>query len=154
MKTIPLTQGKVALVDDEDFERVSQFKWYYTQAGYACRSLPVSGRKKTIQLMHRLIMGEPEGMEVDHRKHGDTLNNQKDNLRAATHQQNLCNRGKNRNNTSGHKGVSWNKLRGKWMAQIKHGYKNRYLGLFTDIQDAISAYATAAKQLHGEFART
>ncbi len=150
MKAIPLTQGKVAIVDDSDYDRVAAVKWCFS-GGYAVRQVWGNGKGKA-QAMARFIMGEPAGMEVDHRSM-DTLDNRRDNLRVATHRQNLCNRGKQRNNTSGFKGVSWNKSAGKWVAGIKNHSKRIALGYFTDIIDAAKRYAQAARELHGEFAR-
>lgn len=152
MKTIQLTQGYVAIVDDEDYERVVELKWYYAN-GYAQSNIPTpSGGQKTIQLQ-RLILSAPDGLKVDH-KSTDGLDNRRENLRTATQSQNLCNRGKNRNNTSGHKGVTFHKERGKWMAQIILNGKRNYLGLFKDKQEAADAYSSKAAELHGEFART
>jgi hypothetical protein len=101
--------------------------------------------------MHRFIMGDPIGIEVDHKKHGDTLNNRRSNLRLATKSQNGCNRGKQRNNTSGHKGVCWDSAKGKWRAEIKAGGKKFHLGRFRDKAEAAEAYKNAATKLHGEF---
>ena len=154
MKTIPLTKGKVAIVDDEDFERVSAHKWCYSygpNGGYAVRGVTVSVGKRKLQLMHRFIMNEPVGF-IDHRD-GDRLNNTKENFRIATKSQNGFNRGKNRNNTSGFKGVSWKRHVRKWVAQIHVGGKNHYLGLFGSPEEASAAYADAAKIHHGEFSR-
>lgn len=89
MKEIKLTQGKVALVDDEDFESLDQWKWYVSAGGYAVRNSCIKNRRTTI-FMHRLIMSTPEGMDTDHRDH-NKLNNQKGNLRICTHSQNLMN---------------------------------------------------------------
>jgi hypothetical protein len=155
MKQIPLTKEKFATVDDEDYDRVSAHKWCYSygpNGGYAVRGIKVSVGKRKLQLMHRFILGEPDGF-VDHRD-GDRLNNQRDNFRLATKAQNGFNRGKNRNNTSGRKGVVWRERLGKWLAQIQIDGKNRYLGVFKNIDDASAAYASAAKELHGEFARS
>ena len=154
MKTIPLSQGYVAIVDDEDYERVSQFKWCYSYGptgGYAVRGVQVSKGKRKLVLMHRFILDEPDGF-VDH-KGTDRLNNRRENFRIATKSQNGFNRGKNRNNTSGFKGVSWKRHLGKWVAQIHIGGKNHYLGLFERPEDAAAAYADAAREHHGEFAR-
>lgn len=96
MKEIPLTQGKVALVDDEDFELLNQLNWYAyknkTGNYYAVRNYSAEKGKRKIILMHREIMDAPKGIQVDHRN-GDGLYNQKENLRLATHQQNSFNQG-------------------------------------------------------------
>lgn len=93
----------------------------------------------------------PKG-DIDHQD-GNPLNNRFNNLREATRSENLRNADIRRNNTSGYKGVCWNKRRGKWMSGIGHKGKNLHLGYFTDKRDAAQAYNFAAARLHGEFAR-
>ena len=156
MKTIELTKGKVALVDDSWYDELSQYKWHasyepHTKSFYALRNSPsLFGKRKRI-LMHRVIMNTLNGMQVDHIDH-DTLNNQTANLRNCTHSENMHNSRKPGNNTSGYKGVSWNRKRKEWCAQIRLG-KVIFLGYFTDPIEAATAYDQAAKELHGEFAR-
>lgn len=154
MKLIPLTQGKFAKVDDEDYDNLSAFKWHYTSLGYAARNVrnPRNHDKKTVILMHRSILGASArgAHEVDHIS-GDKIDNRRSNLRAATKQQNGFNRGLSRNNTSGWKGVSWHRPTGKWVARLTLKYKEIYLGLFEDKDEAIAARISAAKEHHGEF---
>jgi len=151
MKLIPLTQDKFAQVDDEDFEWLSQWKWRYDR-GYAGRRTKVNGKRCTI-FMHREIAQTPDGMETDHRKTGETLNNQRSNLRVCTVAQNQANRGLAWNNTSGYKGVSYHRAKKKWRARIKAGGgKLIQVGYFPNAEDAAHAYDAAARQLHGEFA--
>ncbi len=155
MKEIQLSQGKVALVDDSDFEYLNHHKWYAHKGHntfYARRHAPrVNGKQHTI-LMHQVIVGN--GSEsVDHID-GDGLNNQSHNLRIATHQQNMHNTGKQHNNSSGFKGVTWNKDCKKWQAQIQANGKHHYLGLFATAEEAAEVWNTAARAWHGEFART
>lgn len=153
MKQIPLTQGKFSIVDDEAFDKLNEFRWHLNAHGYAQRNVGSStGTKRSIVLMHRIVVGASTGEEVDH-INMDRIDNRISNLRVATKQQNLFNRSKNRNNTSGHKGVVWHKAACKWMATINVMYKQIYLGLFDDINEAALAYQTAAKKYHGEFAR-
>jgi hypothetical protein len=95
MKEIPLTQGYTAIVDDDDFEKFGKFKWFAKFGGrggqpYAARSVRVNGTYKTIRL-HRAIMGDPEGMDVDHNDR-KTMNNRKSNLTILTHEENLAKR--------------------------------------------------------------
>lgn len=157
-KYIPLSQGKFAAVDDEDFEWLSQWKWWYMQ-GYATRTT-LSGSRKTKRtwdrvLMHRLIVDAPEGVDVDHRDL-DGLNNQRSNLRTASRTQNTQNRGKfaKRECTSRFKGVCRRPENGRWRAYIRvHGRMN-HLGTYTSEEDAARAYDAAAKEYFGEFART
>lgn len=108
MKKIPLTKGQVALVDDEDYEMVSRYKWYTQDINktlYAQRMIVTKGTGKRVTMfMHRLIMNTPQGMDTDHIDRNG-LNNQKSNLRICTRTQNLLNRGMLKSNTSGYKGV-------------------------------------------------
>jgi hypothetical protein len=158
MKEISLSQNKVALVDDEDYDFLSQWKWQVTEGKtgkfYAVRMqcIPKSEIRKRI-FMHRLIMKAPDNIDVDHKK-GNGLNNQKENLRLATKSQNAANRKKPKNNTSGFKGVSWDRARNKWLACIRFNYKNIHLGRFIDRIDAVKSYDKKAKELFGEFAQT
>ena len=149
MKLI-LTQGMEAIVDDDDPKEPWRFKW----SAHKCRNTwyairNVQGRTITL---HRFLMGEPDG-QVDH-EDGDGLNNQRINLRLATHTENQCNRGPNINNTSGFKGVTWDQRERLWKAQIKVNRTNIHLGYFVNPKDAADAYDNAAIRLHGEFART
>ena len=150
MKQIELTQGKFAIVDDEDFEEVNQYNWYFAQ-GYAVRNVKVSGKQKT-QLMHRIVTNCPADMDVDHANH-DKLDNQKVNLR-------VCSRSENNQNqqtrtyskSSVYKGVIFNKHANKWMARIMLNYKHKFLGYFANEIDAAIAYNVAAIEMFGEFA--
>ena len=158
MKQIPLTQGKVALVDDADYDRLMAMgKWHYTAQGYAARSYGYKresdGRRsnKTI-LMHRMVFNTSEGMDTDHIDN-DKLNNQRNNLRVCTRSENKQNCGKRCNNTSGYKGVSWSKSKKRWQVFIWIKYKQINLGIFTDKIEAAKVYNEAALKYHGEFAR-
>lgn len=151
MKTIPLTNGGEAMVDDSDFQELSRYKWRRNDHGYAVRQTWCSGKNIKVR-MQRQIMKAPPGIEVDHRDEV-RLNNQRYNLRLATHAQNLCNRGKNRNNTSGFKGAFLHKPSGKFLAQICVNRRRIYLGYFPTAEEAHAAYAVAASQYHGEFAK-
>jgi hypothetical protein len=157
MKKLKLSNcADYALVDTEDYEGLLPYAWRKNAQGYAVRRVYTRISKgvrhaKDIR-MHRQIMGEPEGMEVDH-VDNNGLNNQKNNLRVATHWQNLANRALQKNNTSGYRGVSWSKQAGKWWAQLYIDSKTVHLGLFDDIEDAAKAYNEAAIERYGEFAR-
>lgn len=150
MKHIQLTQNQVAIVDDEDYEALSRHKWYYAN-GYAIR-MARRGLRQMRVMMHREIMRPDDGVEVDH-VNGDGLDNRRCNLRVCTHAENLRNRRMHANNTSGYKGVCWDKQRGKWRAVIRLNGKLKFIGLFGTAADAGAAYNEAAKKHHGVFAR-
>lgn len=153
VKEIPLTQGKVALVDDEDYEYATRFKWVAHRAWgtwYCERTTTINGRDVSFKL-HRVLMNAPKGLEVDHRN-GDGLDNRRQNLRLATRIQNGFNRRKPKNNTSGYKGVT-SAYGGKWEASVSANKIRHHLGVHLTPEDAARAYDRAAKQLHGEFAR-
>ncbi len=145
---IRLTQGKFAIIDAPDFARVSQFNWFYTE-GYA-RTHPGSGPRSSITL-DRLILNPPEGLEPDHVDR-DPLNCRRGNLRAATHHENMLNRGANKNNTSGYRGVSWHKQAKKWAAQVSIGRKHISLGLFASAEEAARVRDAWIRSHHGPFA--
>jgi hypothetical protein len=151
MKEITLTQGKVALVDDEDFEELIKFKWCV----YKNRSTDyASHRYKNRSIsMHRTILKANLGEFVDH-KDGNGLNNQKSNLRICTMNGNMQNRKRYKNNTTGFKGVYFNKDRKKYRAQIRVDGKRICIGGFKTPIEAAQAYDSAAIKLHGEFAVT
>lgn len=151
-KIIPLSSGFVAEVDASDYKWLSQWKWYAhkSRSGYyAARR----GADKKFIYMHRAILECPEGVTADH-INGDGLNNKRNNLRIATYSQNNCNRGKiKRRCSSGFLGVYRNKLRNKWIAQIKINGVQKHLGSFDCEADAAKVRDLAAIKHQGEFAR-
>ena len=157
MKEIKLTQGKVALVDDEDFEYLNQWKWCAHKAGntfYAVREVRIEGREYNLS-MHRLLLRLKKGDKpvVDHIDR-DGLNNQRSNIRVCTTSQNMRNVKKfGEGSYSEYKGVTLNKRVNRWHARIRIAPGERlYLGSFdSDVQAAL-AYNEAAKKYHGEFA--
>lgn len=154
MRLIPLSHGQFAQVDDCDYEWLMGWKWFASWDGkgrcfYAQRS-------PDRYSMHRLILGLEKGevREVDHVRTGETLNNQRSNLRLATRSQNNANRRIRSDNTSGYKGVSWNDKRKLWYSQIMKDGKAYPLGHFWTPQEAHAVYCRAAAEMFGEFART
>lgn len=153
MKQIPLTQGKVALVDDEDFEWLNQWKWCAIRGRktwYAARG-EMRNKKTTYIRMHREILKTPKGMDTDHKDHNG-LNNCRNNLRIATNSQNQHNQLLRGIGTSKYKGVSWDKGRKKWRAVIRVNKKTKSIGRFTTEVAAAKAYDCRAKKLYGEYA--
>jgi len=153
MKQIPLSQGKFALVDDEDYERVNQYKWCINSNGYAVTSYRDSNGKRKAMKMHRFILNLNKGDSlVDHR---DTIriNNQKYNLRVASFVENLRNQKINKNNKSGFKGVRLHKPSSLYIAQIGINGKQKHIGYFKCPVEAAKAYNEAAIKYFGEFAQ-
>lgn len=152
MKTIPLTKGYFATVDDADFENVGAFKWSARRDG---KTVYAQRRKgKAFVQMHREILGltDPKVL-VDHRN-GYGLDNRRCNLRTCCHAQNSANRGANRNNRLGYKGVAYRSDRQKFVAYIHAGGRQKFLGHFENAVDAATAYDRAAVEIYGEFAGT
>ena len=147
-KIIALTQGKEAIVDDEDYKELSRHKWCY-DGEYASGRTAFSNHKKI--RMHQEIMRTPHGMYTDH-INGDKLDNRRENLRICSNSENIQNQKIRKNNTSGYKGVTWDKQHQKWCAQIKINYKHYHLGLFENPVDAAKAHDKAARKYCGEFA--
>jgi hypothetical protein len=154
MKEIYLTQGKVAIVDDEDFDLASQYKWFVRKGSNTFYASTWVGEWKTRKLLHlhRLIMKNPDSsVMVDH-KDRDGLNNQKSNLRLCTNTENS----KNRRPKGSSKFLGVSIVNGKknkyWRAFISVDGKNKYLGFFKSEDDAAWAYNKAALEYHGEFA--
>jgi hypothetical protein len=156
VKEIPLTQGQIALIDDEDYELVSKHKWHaqwdnHARKFYAATSIFTNGKWVSTS-MHRLILNAHTGDIIDH-KNNDGLDNTRKNIRKCTHAQNLMNQRISRANTSGYKGVSWNKHQKKWKAYIDYNTTRKFIGYFNTAIDAAIAYNNAALKYHGEFAR-
>lgn len=154
MREIPLTQGMVALVDDEDYERLARHKWCAikkTRRWYAVTSEYLGNRRSKIVYMHHVILGRPsKNHEVDH-VNGNGCDNQRLNLRWATRCQQMSNVATRGRNKSGLKGVHAHSAR-RWRAQIKNAGKTEHIGLFTSPEDAAKAYDERARELFGEFA--
>lgn len=165
MKEIQLTQGKVALVDDEEYERVSKHKWYAKKGNStyyaACNIYNKETRKQKHTLLHRFILNIKEtSIEVDHINHNG-LDNRKLNLRETTPQQNSRNRRMNKIKNGRYKGVYRHTYRSKkdgsflhyrYLAKIGYNGAEINIGLFHTDTEAAIAYNKKAIELHGEFA--
>lgn len=148
---IPLTQGYTATIDAADVPLVEGYNWTVIVRKYT--TYVYRNDRGRGLLLHRLLMGDPEGLTVDHRD-GDGLNNTRQNLRVATKAENNRNQRRHDRNTSGHKGVSWHKRDKRWRACIHVNNRYIHLGHFVNIEDAVAAYENASAELHGEFGRT
>jgi len=149
MKEIPVGQDRVALVDDEDYALVSQYRWRTTSRQHRRTVYAING--KTRLLMHKLITGFKQTDHIN----GNGLDNRRVNLRESTSAQNRMNMSKQRGEyTSEYKGVSWDYRRKKWRAYIQVDRKHIYLGRFDSEVDAAKVYDAAAVEYFGAFAYT
>ena len=142
MKQIKLKHGKYALVDDEDFEYLNQYRWHISAAKYVATHI-----KDKKVYMHRLIMKTPKGLDTDHINRS-TLDNRKSNLRVATRSENNVNTGLWKSNTSGHKGVYRDKKNRNWRVMIDWKKKHFNVGSFKNIRDAVDARQRAEQTLY------
>lgn len=149
--SIPLTQGKHLLIDDEDVALVAEFHWYaHKQGGNWYAHANTRGqRPRQSVLLHRHILGAIKGDLVDH-INGNGLDNRRENLRIVTAQGNACNRRVRRDSISGVKGVR--KRRSRWIAYITKNGSLHHIGTFDTIQEAAAARDAQAKVLHGSYA--
>jgi hypothetical protein len=148
MRAFQLKSGQTVLVDDEDFDRVSNYRWHVASDGYVGRTYRANGKINT-EYLHQIVL--PGCAKVDH-QNGQKLDNQKRNLRPVTDGQNQANTLKWAGPRSSHfRGVHWNKQVKKW--QVRFG-KNprRHIGLFEDEKAAARAYDAARVERYGEFA--
>jgi hypothetical protein len=154
VKQIPLTKGKEALVDDQDYTYLMQWPWSAIKNGkYAVRYKRLCDKDcASVIYMHDVVAAR-SGLigKVDHINR-NSLDNQRANFRLATNSQNLANRGPQTNNTTGYKGVVWDRQRCRWIAQIKVRMKHIFLGRYDIKIEAAKAYNEAATKYFGEFA--
>jgi len=152
-KVIHLPSGEPVLIDDQDLQKVSQFRWH-KHIGYACASVPARFIQqfpmKRLR-MHRLILDAEEGDIVDH-KNRNRLDNRRCNLRFCSKGENAFNRRKALGKASRFKGVTWHQGKRRWQARITWKNADRFLGYFADEQDAGTVYNVAAQLLFGDFA--
>lgn len=152
---VKLTQGQVTLVDVEDLEKIGEYRWYAAwnprkHSYYAVSHGKSQTGKRTHVSLSRFLLNAPKGMVVDH-VNTDSLNNSRSNLRLCSYSQNGANRGKNRCNSSGHKGII--KKGNSYILHIAKNGKKIYLGSYKDIDEAINEYEKAAKEINGSFYR-
>jgi hypothetical protein len=154
-RKIRLTEGKFALVDQQDFYWLNNFDWVAKRAKKSFYAVRFDNCAKGLKIisMHREIMNPPKGLVVDHRNNNG-LDNRRPNLRVATYCQNNCNIGLNKTGcTSKYRGVHWAKKERHWRANLRFEGKWIGLGHFDNEIDAARAYDEAARKYHGEFAR-
>lgn len=154
MKEIQLSQGLVARVDDEDFVELSKYNWYASKnrKHYARRHQMVDGKKAKVYMHRQILKVEDPKIFVDHID-GNGLNNCRNNLRTATHSENLANVFKRVGTSSKYRGVNLKKSSGKFQVQIQHQGKLYFVGSFTDEIEAAKAYDKKAVELFGAFAK-
>jgi hypothetical protein len=157
MREIEFKPDHVALVDDEDYEKVSKYEWRlrisHGNNKYAIHKKRLETGKLTTESMHRLILNltDPKIM-VDHINHNG-LDNRKENMRIANSKTNCYNKKKiNKITSSNYKGVYFHKNNKKWCSRIKQNYKRFFLGYFNSEEEAALVYNKKAKELFGEFA--
>ena len=142
---IPLSQGLVAVIDEADLPLVQGRRWfanpgrktYYARSGGSV-------------LMHRMLLGAPKGIPVDHIK-GNGLDNRRRNLRLCSNAQNQWNAGARRDSVTGHRGVSFRRDTKRFCAHIRVHGRRFYLGEYRVLEDAIQVYNAAARTHFGEF---
>ncbi len=150
MKTLLLSQGRFAVVDDSDYDLISRHTWCAVRSRkssdiwYAQTHIGSS-----VVRMHVLVLGQIKGTVIHHDDHNG-LNNQRSNLKRTTNRNNVAHAKKAKNNTSGYKGVHWDKVNKKWVAIVG----KKFLGRYDSILDAANHYDKAAKQEWCEFALT
>lgn len=145
-KKISLTRGMFALVDDDDYEYLSKFKWRVQKQKNSCYASKYNPDGSETR-MHREIVGAREGYDVDHID-GNGLNNQKENLREVTRRQN--NQNLHVATSSVFPGVSRHKRSGKWQSTVKVNGKQKWLGQYDSEKEAFSAYCEFVNDVLGE----
>lgn len=155
MAEIQTSNGFVVLVDDADLPLVGESGWFADEprpgrTRYARKWLTLDDGRKARLRMHKLITGFPQTDHIN----GNGLDNRRANLRPATGSQNAMNRGMRSDNTSGFKGVTWDRKNQWWRVRIWVDGRNLVVGRFADPVEAAHAYDEAARIHFGEYART
>lgn len=145
---IPLGNGGQALVDAADLQLVAAIRWRRSNKGYATGRWPGPDGQMRSSFMHRLILGAPPGLQVDHINH-DRLDNRRSNLRLATGSQNNANR---RHADGKYRGVIYNRGKRKWQAYLGVRGRQLHLGYFETAEQAAAAYNDAARREFDAFA--
>lgn len=154
--TIELTQGKTTRISEGRAAEVFPYRWFasrYNQGSYRAATNVREPKGRTLLLLHRLLTNVDSSEEVDHIDF-DPLNNTDENLRVVSHAQNQQHRRLQSNNTSGYKGVCWNRVAQKWGVRVWASRRCVTVGYFTDVQEAALAYDEAARRVHGPFVVT
>lgn len=155
---VSTSKGQKTIIDDCDAD-LAEYRWFCSHQGYTVRSYHVSKHNKPIIFLHSVIMERklghsvPDGYYVDH-VNRNKLDNRRDNLRLASKGQNAINSKVPSNNTSGAKGVTWDKSKQRWQAQIVYQQKFVFIGRYKKVEDAIEARREKEVELFGEFATT
>ena len=149
-KKILITRGQIVIVDEQDYQELSQYRWYLID-GFAARTIKKDNKRTTIY-MHRVIMDAPIGISVYHINH-NKLDNQRENLRLVKGSARMHRRPSVKH-SSKYRGVYWCKDKRKWIAEIKVYKKQIRLGRFEVEKDAAVAYDEAARKYYGSLART
>ena len=153
MKTIPIRKTSlVALVDDEDFGRVSNHKWYLSSLGYVNAQFPGKPKRK-VTLLHRFVMGAVPGQELDHIDR-NKLNCQKYNLRFVNHSQNCQNRPVRRDNKTGHSGICFTRDGLKFRVYCSTKENKRFYAIRDTLEEAIELRNMKLEEMHGEYTAT
>lgn len=157
IRHIPLTKGHFSIVDADDAPFLSMYSWHSvsrkgSRTIYAKRNKLAMHNETKRMAMHEVIMARPAGMSIDH-INGNGLDNRRCNLRVCTHAENSRNTRHRSDNTSGHKGVRFQKSSGNWVAEISAAGVRHYLGSYAEKSQAVAAYQAAAAEKHGNFAR-
>lgn len=141
------SNNNIILIDTEDFHLIKDYCWNITLNEYAQARDCSNG---SLVLMHRIITNAPNDKIVDHKNH-NTLDNRKNNLRVCDYENNNANQLLSKNNTSGYKGVYWDKEKNKWEVKIGFKSKNLHIGYYENIKDAIKSRLQAEIKYFGEF---